>query len=203
VWFDGWRLVFCTVLDGNSESCRPKDGLWLQRAACAACLLSWTLRPAFLTARRSYAADFVEAASLQYLRAASATYARVGRLFGCSPTALWGWIGSLGRGICAGEVVAEAVRLDYASPAADLIPSFVPQDHPKALSSDRKQHLLRALQVLVALTALVRVLAVPASDPSPLRWSLTVGFLTFRNKALVRVRGWSPGIELAQRAPPG
>lgn len=76
IWYDGWRLVFVTVLV-EGQPLRLDDGLWVQRVACAGCWTSWTVRPAFLYPHRSYAPDVVEAASVS-ARARSITAANRG-----------------------------------------------------------------------------------------------------------------------------
>jgi len=202
IWYDGWRQIFSVILIDGTPA-RFDDGLWLQRVACSLCWFSWTCRPPFLYAHRSFEPDLIEAAVFAYLRNPAATYARTSQQYGCSLTALWGWIGWLSQLAGPGEIVAEAVRLDSSLPAADLIPRCVPQDHPKARSRERQGILLRALQVLVAILALGRAQVIPPADPSPLRWFLTSQFLVFRRKALATRPGWSPAFEVVQRGPTG
>jgi hypothetical protein len=202
IWFDGWRLVFCVVLIDGAPF-RFDNGLWLQRVACSLCWFSWTCQPSFLYPHRSFEPDLIEAAGLAYLQDPAGTYARISKQYGCSATMLWGWIGWLAHLAEPAAIVAEAARLDPGSPAAELIPHSVPQDHPKGLSTNRESILLRALQVLVALVAWARTQSVPPSDPSPLRWFLTAQFRLFRRKALVARPGWSPAIEVVQRGPTG
>ncbi|MGH7331270.1 MAG: hypothetical protein ACREKS_00715 [Candidatus Rokuibacteriota bacterium] len=201
IWYDGWRLSYGTVLvEGGPHRC--DDGLWLQRVACALCLASWTLRPAFLYPHRSYAPDVVEAVCLSYLSDESATYAKVAARFGCSWTAVWGWISWLGRLVEPAEVLAEAVRLAASAASVELMPHAVPQDHPKGRSAERQKVLLQALQLLAALVVLGRAQSVPWADPSALRSFLVVSFLVFRRRALVSRVGWSPSIDVAHRGPP-
>ena len=68
VWFNGWRVVFSTMLV-NGQPQRPPDGVPVQRVRCArrACRRSWTLRPAWLYPHRSLELDLAEAAALTYL----------------------------------------------------------------------------------------------------------------------------------------
>lgn len=201
VWYDGWRLTYGTLLvEGGSH--RFDEGLWLQRVACAVCWASWTLRPAFLYPHRSYAPDVVEAACLSYLSEESSTYAKVAARFGCSWTAVWGWITWLSRLMEPAAVLAEAVRLAPSSPNVELMPRVVPQDHPKGRSPERQKVLLLALQLLAALVVLGRAQSVPSADPSALRGFLVVSFLSLRRPALVSCAGWSPPIDVAHRGPP-
>ena len=202
IWYDGWRLTFSVVLI-DSTPFRFNDGLWVQRVACSQCLFSWTCRPSFIYPHRSFQPDVVETAALAYLKDPAATYARTSKRYGCSLTALWGWIGWLSQLVEPGQIVAEAVRHDSLSPAAELIPHSVPQDHPKGRSPQRQHVLLQAFQVLVAIFTLARAQRIPPSDPSPLRWFLAGQFLTFRSKALVSRPGWSPAFEVVQRGPTG
>lgn len=202
IWYDGWRLVFCVIL-ADGKPFRFDDGLWLQRVACSLCWFSWTCRPSFFYPHRSFQPDLIESAALAYLQDPSGTYVRISKQYGCSLSMLWGWIGWLSQLAEPAAIVAEAVRLDPALPIAGLIPYSVPHDHPKALSPERQNALLGALQFLVAILALGRAQAVPPSDPSPLRWFLTGQFLLFRRKAFVSRPGWSPAIEVVQRGPTG
>jgi hypothetical protein len=202
IWYDGWRLVFCIVL-ADGIPARFDNGLWLQRVACSLCWFSWTIYPLFLYPHRSFEPDLVEAAGFAYLKDPAATYAQTAQRYGCSVTALWGWIRWLSGLADPGEIVAEATLLDSSVPAAALIPGSVPQDHPKGRSSGRQAVLLRALQVLVSIVALARAQSIPPADPSPLRWHLTGQFRLFRRKPLVTRPGWSPAIEVVQRGPTG
>jgi hypothetical protein len=188
------------VVEGGPH--RFDEGLWLQRVACAVCWSSWTLRPAFVYPHRSYAPDVVEAACLSYLSDESATYAKVAARFGCSWTAVWGWISWLSRLVEPAEVLAEAVRFAPSAPSVELMPRAVPQDHPKGRSPERQWTLLQALQLLAALVVLGRAQSMPSIDPSPLRSYLVVSFLVFRRRALVSGVGWSPFIDVAHRGPP-
>lgn len=201
IWYDGWRLVFVTLLV-EGQPLRLDDGLWLQRVACAGCWTSWTLRPAFLYPHRSYEPDVVEAASLSYLSDAKASYARVASQFGCSWTAIWAWMCTLSCLAEPAAVLAEATRLAPAAPSVELMPRVVPQDHVKGRSAERQAVLLRVLQLLTALTVLARAHSVPSADPSPLRSYLVVAFLTDGRRALVTRPGWSPAIDVAHRGPP-
>jgi hypothetical protein len=202
IWYDGWRLIFCTTLV-SGISFRFENGLLLQRVACARCWFSWTLWPPFIYPHRSYEPDLVEAACLAYLKDAEATYVRTAKRFGCSWTMLWKWIGWLAQLIPPAELVAEAARLDSSLPTAELISYCVPQNHEKARSAKRERNLLQALQVLVAIVMLARAQAEPPADPSPLRWFLTGQFRVSRRKALISGVGWSPAFDIAHRGPPG
>ena len=202
IWYDGWRQVFCTTLS-SGEPYRFAEGLWLQRVACARCWSSWTVVPPFLYPHRSYEPDLVESAGVAYLQNASGTYVETAKQFGCSWTALWRWIGWLAALVNPAQLIAEAARLDPSAPTAELIPRIVPQDHAKAYSSERETVLLRALQVLVAITLLARAQPVPPVDPSPLRWFVTVRFHEFRVRALMNRPGWSPALHMEERRSPG
>ena len=54
--------------------------------------------------------------------------------------------------------------------------------------------MLRAYQVLVALTMLHRAQPEPAADPSPLRWFLLDEFLAFRRLARLTPVRFLPGV---------
>jgi hypothetical protein len=202
IWFDGWRSVFCVVL-ADGRPYRFDDGLPLQRVVCAGCGISWTLRPAFLYAHRTFAPDVPEAAALAYLADPAATYVKVAQQFGCSWTALWGWVSWLAALIPPAALLAEIARLNATTPAAAMIPHAVPQHHPKARSAPRQAVLLRAYQTLVALTLFARAQLVPPTDPSPLRLVLLARFLAFRTHAFLRRPGFSPAFHIAARASPG
>jgi len=58
---------------------------------------------------------------------------------------------------------------------------------------------LRAYQVLVALTMLHRAQPEPAADPSPLRWFLLDEFLAFRRLVRLTQSGFSPACDTARR----
>jgi hypothetical protein len=202
IWYDGWRLVFCIILS-NGKPFRFDDGLWVQRVTCSSCWHSWTCRPSFLYPHRSFQPDIVESAALAYLQDPGGSYAGISKQYDCSLTVLWDWIGWLSQLDEPAAIVAAAVQLDQSSPAAELIPHSVPQDHVKGRSHERQDTLLRALQLLVAIPALARAQSVPPLDPSPLRWFLNKQFLQFRRKAFVTPPGWSPTIEVVQRSPTG
>jgi|WetSurMetagenome_2_1015567.scaffolds.fasta_scaffold387071_1 hypothetical protein len=202
IWYDGWRLVFCIIL-AEGKPFRFDDGLWVQRVACSMCWCSWTCQPSFLYLHRSFQPDVIESAALAYLQDPAGTYARISKQYACSPTMLWGWIGWLSQLAEPAAIVSEAVRLDQSSPAAEMIPHSVPQDHVKGRSPERQNALLRALQFLVAILALARAQAIPPLDASPLHWFLIDQFLQFRRKAFLTRPGWSPAIEVVQRGPTG
>ena len=203
VWFDGWRWAFSVVLaDGRAH--RFDEGLPIQRAKCAACRTSWPLRPAFLYPHRSFEPDFVEAAALAYLADEQATYVGVASRFGCSPRALWEWVGWLGRLLLPAALIAELSRIDSRVRAAELMPRAVPQrHHPKAYSSMRAVLLLNALQLLAAAGLYAHVQPHPPDDPSPLRFWLMARFLVFRAVALVSRPGFSPPLPVKRRGPAG
>jgi transposase-like protein len=202
VWFDGWRVAFCVVLaDGRPH--RFDEGLPIKRVKCARCGTSWPLRPAFLYPHRSFEPDFVEAAVLAYLADEHATYAGVAKQFGCSPRALWEWVGWLGRLLLPAALIAELSRIDSRGRAAELMPRAVSQDHPKAYSSTRAVLLLNALQLLAAAGLYAHVQPHPPDDPSPLRFWLMARFLAFRAIALVSRPGFSPPLPVKRRGPAG
>ena len=82
-------------------------------------------------------------------------------------------------------MIAATARIDPATPAADLIPREVPQDHPKARSVARHHALLRALQLLVALAFFARAQVHPPDDPSALRFWLVARFRVLGQLALL------------------
>ena len=69
----------------------------------------------------------------------------------------------------------------------------------RARSRRRAAAVLRAYQVLVALTMLHRAQPEPAADPSPLRWFLLDEFLAFRRLARLTQSGFSPACDTARR----
>ena len=201
VWYDGWRVVFCVVLaDGTVH--RFADGLWIQRVCCAKCRTSWPLRPPFCYPHRSLEPDVAEAAVLAYLGEASASYARVAARHGCSARSVWRWVGWIAGLVRVGDLLAEAERLTGAGQAAALIPRAVPQDHAKALSPEREQTLLRALQALVALAIWARSQPVAPEDPSALRVWLTLRFLAFRELHYLGPQRSSPLLPGDSTGPP-
>ncbi len=191
IWFDGWRVVFAVVLaDGTPH--RFDDGLPLQRVACASCERSWTLRPAFLYPHRVFEPDVDEGAAFAYLADPSATYAAVARRFSCSPRSVWRWVGWLAALVSPATLVATAVRASGQTASVDVVPRQVPAAARKARSDRRRRQLLAALQVIVALAALMRSRLIPSTDPSPLRAWLVRRFLEFRQVAFVTRSGLSP-----------
>jgi hypothetical protein len=90
------------------------------------------------------------------------------------------FVGCLTGLFAVGELLAEAERLTGSGQAAALIPRAVPQDHAKALSSERDRALLSAFQALAALAVWARAQPAPPDDPSALRVWLTVRFLVLR-----------------------
>jgi hypothetical protein len=142
-----------------------------------------------------------EAAGLAYLADAQATYVEVGYRYGCSWTSVWRWVGWLGRLASLEEILAAIVRLDYDSPALDLVPQSVPQDHEKAYSRERAEVLRRAYQTIVLVCLLARGMSVPPMDPSPLRWFLWAALQVFPQPIrLDEVR--SPAFHIDRRGPP-
>jgi transposase-like protein len=201
IWFDGWRVVHAVILK-DSWCLRFDDGLPLQRASCAICDHSWTLCPPWLYPHRSFEPDVAEAAALAYLIDPAATYAATAEAFGCAPSTVWRWVGWTAELAEPASVIAATARIDPATPAADLVPREVPQDHPKARSVARHRALLRALQLLVALAFFARVQVHPPDDPSALRFWLVARFRAFGQLALLTRPGFSPPLENQVRGPP-
>ena len=195
--------MFSVVLAEDGRAERIDEGLPLQRVACSVCWRSWTLWPAFLYPRRQFAPDVVEAAALAYLATPDATYVKVGARFGCAWTSVWRWVGWLGRVHPPEQLLAEVMRLQPSSPALDLVPREVVQDHDKAYTQERAALLLSALRTVVLIALLSRTLSAPPSDPSPLRWLLWVHFRAFPSPIGLRERVRSPAIHIDQRGPPG
>lgn len=204
IWYDGWRHVFSIVLAEGGHAQRIDEGLPLQRVACASCWRSWTLWPAFLYPRCQFSPDVSEAAALAYLVTPSATYVEVASRFGCSWTSVWRWVGWLGRLTAPEELLAAILRLVPDSPAIDLVPRHVRQDHhDKAYSLERDALLLSALRTVVLVALLWRALPVPAADPSPLRWLLWVRFQAFPRPIALGEGARSPAFHIDRRGPPG
>lgn len=201
VWFDGWRQVFPVVLV-EGLPWRFDDGLWLQRAKCGECHVSWVLRPAWLYPHRSLEPDVAESAAHAYLRVPEATYRAVASVHLCSARSVWRWVGWAATLASPAWLVSEAVRLQSEASAALMIPRAVPQSHPKARSDGRAAVLLTALQVLVAMFALSRAQPHPPDDPSALRWWLTDRFLRFRQVATLIAAAASPAVPHPARGPP-
>jgi len=202
IWFDGWRLVFCVVLDDGIPH-RFEEGLPLQRVKCAVCHRSWTLRPAFLYPHRTFAPDVPEAAALSYLSRPESTYKEVGRAFGCSARSVWRWVGWSAGLSKAPAVLAEAERLSGSGQSASVVPREVAQDHPKAYSPERGRTLLAAFQGLVALAVWTRAQPIPPDDPSPLRFWLAERFRAFRELHRLVPRNSSPPLPVEGTGPPG
>lgn len=201
IWYDGWRHVFSVLLGEDGLPERLDDGVPLQRVACAACWMSWTLWPTFLYPARQFAPDVNEAAGLAYLADPHATYVQVASRFGCSWTSVWRWVGWVGRLAAPEELLAAITRIDGDSPALDLVPREVPQDHEKAYSPERAELLLRAYRTLVLVCLLARVICFPPVDPSALRWLLWTQLRTFpRPIRLHEAR--SPAFHIDRRGPP-
>jgi hypothetical protein len=205
IWYDGWRYVFSVVLaeDGRVVRLDEDEGLPLQRAACSVCWKSWTLWPAFLYPRRQFAPDVNEAAAFSYLATASATYVEVAAQFGCSWTSVWRWVGWLGRLAAPEQILAVIMRLEPDSPASELLPRRVAQDHEKAYSPERAATLLSALRTVAVISLLWRTLSTPPSDPSPLRWLLWVQFQSFPHPVGLGEGAASPAFHIDHRGPPG
>lgn len=201
VWFDGWRWVFCLILEDGSVV-RFDDGLPLQRVKCAACGSSWTLRPLFLYPHRSFQPDVVEHAALAYLADASATYAGVAEEHGCSPRSVWRWVGWLAFAVQVRVLLAEAERCSPSGQSAAVVPREVPQDHEKARSARRAATLLDAYQAACALAVWSRSQTVPPLDPSPLRFWLVERFLAFRELHPLAEARPSPGLPEDATGPP-
>jgi len=201
IWFDGWRIVHTIVLDDGQRR-RFDDGVPIARAKCKRCEYSWPLRPPWLYPYRTFEPDIAEAAALAYLTDPAGTYAGTARLFGCGTSTVWRWVGWVtGLGEPA-AVIAATVRIDSSTPAADLIPREVPQDHPKARSVARHRVLLCALQLLAALAFFARAQVHPPDDPSALRFWLVARLRTSGQVALLTRPGFSPRLENPARGPP-
>jgi hypothetical protein len=181
-----------------------EDGqrLPLQRVTCAACDRSWVLRPAWLYPHRSFEPDVAEDAALAYLTEPAGTYATVAEASGCATSTAWRWVSWVAGLAEPATVIAATARIDPTTPAADLVPREVPEDHPKARSEARYRVLLRALQLLVALAAFARVQVHPPDDPSALRFWLVARFRASGEIALLTRPGFSPRLENPGRGPP-
>jgi hypothetical protein len=201
VWFDGWRIVHTIVLDDGQRR-RFDEGLPVQRAKCKLCEHSWPLRPPWLYPHRTFEPDVAEAAALAYLTDPAGTYAGTAKTFGCATSTVWRWVGWVAELGEPASVIAATARIDPATPAADLIPREVPQDHPKARSVARHRALLRALQLLVTLAFFARAQAHPPDDPSALRFWLVARFRASGEIALLTRPGFSPRLENPTRGPP-
>lgn len=175
----------------------------LQRVACSDCWRSWSLWPGFLYPRRQFAPDVIEAAALAYLATPDATYVKVAARFGCSWTSVWRWVGWLGRLHAPEQLMAAVMCLQPSSPALDLVPRYVPQDHEKAYTAERAALLLSALRTVVLIALLCRTLSAPPADPSPLRWVLWVHFQAFPRPIGLSETARSPAIHIDHRGPPG
>ena len=201
IWFDGWRIVYTVVLDDGRRH-RFDNGLPLARAKCKHCGQSWTLRPPWLYPYRTFEPDVAEAAALAYLTDPAGTYAGTAKSFGCGTSTVWRWVGWVAPLAEPASVIAATARIDPATPAADLIPREVPQDHTKARSVARHRVLLRALQLLAALAFFARAQVHPPDDPSALRFWLVVRFRALGQVALLTRPGFSPRLENTARGPP-
>lgn len=182
---------------------RLAEGLPIQRVKCAQCRRSWSLRPAFLYPHRSFEPDVNEAAGLAYLSEPEATYARIAERFQCSPRSAWRWVGWVATLAMPAALIADVARLDPSTPAAMLIPRSVPAHHRKARSDRRRAALLRAFQVLVALSFYARAQSHPPDDPSPLRFWLAVQYRARGQLARLKDAATSPAVPEAPRGPAG
>jgi len=199
VWFNGWRRVLVTLLVDGQPS-RLTDWRPLQRVRCAQppCGRSWTLRPPWLYPHRSLEPDLAETAALTYLADPQATYRSVAQRVGCSWVTVWRWISWLATLITPAAVLARVARLAPHGAEPGLLPRAVAAA-ARARSRRRAAAVLRAYQVLVALTMLHRAQPEPAADPSPLRWFLLDEFLAFRRLARLTQSGFSPACDTARR----
>lgn len=202
IWYDGWRRVYSVLLVEEGRAERIDDGVLLQRVACATCWKSWTLWPSFLYPARQFAPDVNEAAGLAYLAEPHATYVEVGSRYGCSWTSVWRWVGWLGRLTPPEEILSAILHMDGASPALNLVPRTVPEDHRKAYAPARAAVLLRAYRTLVLLCLLARVMRCAPADPSPLRWFLWTAFQTVPRPIRLGEGARSPAFDIDQRGPP-
>jgi transposase-like protein len=191
-----------TIVLEDGQRYRFEEGLALQRVTCAACDQSWTLRPAWFYPHRSFEPDVAEAGALAYLTEPAATYADVAKALGAATSTVWRWVSWVGELAEPASVIAATARIDPATPAADIAPREVPQDHPKARSEARHRLLLRALQLLVALAAFARVQVHPPDDPSALRLWLVARLRASGELALLTRPGFSPRLENSARGPP-
>ncbi len=201
IWFDGWRVVHSIVLDDGRRR-RFDEGLPVQRAKCKRCAHSWPLRPPWLYPYRTFEPDVAEAAALAYLTDSAGTYASTAKAFGCATSTVWRWVGWVAKLGEPASVIAATARIDPATPAADLIPREVPQDHPKARSVARHRALLRALQLLVTLAFFARAQVHPPDDPSALRFWLVARFRASGEIAFLTRPGFSPRLKNPTRGPP-
>ena len=199
VWFNGWRRVLVTLLVDGQPS-RLTDWRPLQRVRCAQppCGRSWTLRPPWLYPHRSLEPNLAETAALTYLADPQATYRSVAQRVGCSWVTVWRWISWLATLITPAAVLARVARLAPHGAEPGLLPRAVAAA-ARARSRRRAAAVLRAYQVLVALTMLHRAQPEPAADPSPLRWFLLDEFLAFRRLARLTQSGFSPACDTARR----
>jgi hypothetical protein len=115
---------------------------------------------------------------------------------------VWRWVTWLGRLTPPEEVLATILILDAASPARDLVPRAVPQQHQKAYAPARAAVLLQAYRTLVLLCLLARGLRCVPADPSPLRWFLWAAFQTVPRPIRLRDRARSPPFDIDGRGPP-
>jgi len=202
VWFNGWRQILVTLLvDGQPH--RLADWLPLQRVRCAQppCRRSWTLRPPWLYPHRSLEPDLAETAALTYLADAQATYRSVAQRVGCSWGTVWLWVGWLASLVTPAAALARVARLAPHGAVPALLPRTVAAA-TRARSRRRADAVLRAYQVVVALSMLHRAQPEPPPDPSPLRWFLVDEFLAFRRLARLTQPGFSPAFDTARRGHP-
>lgn len=193
IWYNGWRSVAPTVLVGP----RPEVvSIWVQRVRCSRCGLSWTLRPDFLYRYRWFDLAICEAALLGYLSVAASSYRSVAQGLACSWQSVWNWVSWVASLVHPGEIVAMTVEAQPDSPSPSLIPASVPGVHRKGQSKRRREQLLRAYQVLVALTLLARSRIEAEDDPSPLRAFLNERFLVYRQWSPATRTGFSPKARL-------
>lgn len=115
---------------------------------------------------------------------------------------MWRWVGWVAEIGDPSSVIGATARIDPATPATDLVPREVPQDHPKARSEARHGALLRAFQLLVALALFARAQVHPPDDPSALRFWLVARFRVLGQLALLTRPGFSPPLENRVRGPP-
>src|SRR6516162_3919416 len=137
----------------------------------------------------------------RYLADAQATYRSVAQRVGCSWGTVWLWVGWLASLVTPAAALARVARLAPHGAVPALLPRTVAAA-ARAHSRRRADAVLRAYQVVVALSMLHRAQPEPPPDPSPLRWFLVDEFLAFRRLARLTQPGFSPAFDTARRGHP-